>query len=95
MAKTVDKTSAKPGDLVEYTLTYTNSGNSPANNVTVTDRLPAEVAFEPGSASLQGSPLSDAAVYNSSPAPSGRISYNLGTVANGATVVFKFKVKIR
>lgn len=45
LTKAVDKTTAKPGDTVVYTLTVTNSGPDAATGVQVTDKLPAGVTF--------------------------------------------------
>jgi len=39
----------KPGDLVTYTITLTNSGSSDGTVVTVADPLPANVTYVPGS----------------------------------------------
>ncbi|WP_217642170.1 T9SS type A sorting domain-containing protein [Neolewinella agarilytica] len=36
----------EPGDTVAYTITVINQGDIPADNVTVTDYLPAELSFE-------------------------------------------------
>lgn len=47
--KTVDKAYAEPGDILTYTLTLTNSGNEPANNVVITDAIPAGTTFVAGS----------------------------------------------
>lgn len=47
--KTVDKAFAKAGDLLTYTLLLNNSGNVPANNVVITDAIPAGTTYVPGS----------------------------------------------
>ena len=39
--KTVDKTTAKPGDTIKYTITAKNNGNIDLTNVKITDKLPA------------------------------------------------------
>lgn len=40
LEKTVDKTTAKPGDSINYTINVKNTGNVNLNNVKVTDKLP-------------------------------------------------------
>lgn len=40
-----------PADTITYLLTITNTGNANANNILITDTLPPEVNFVPGSAS--------------------------------------------
>ena len=42
-----------------YTITFTNSGDSAARNVTVRDQLPPEIAYVPGSLQLNNRSLSD------------------------------------
>ncbi|WP_424951282.1 tandem-95 repeat protein [Deinococcus sp.] len=63
----------KPGDSLSYTLTVTNTGSA-ATGVTVTDTLPTGLTFV--SASGGGS-------YN---AGTGKVSWTVGNLANGATV---------
>lgn len=41
LTKTVDKTSAKPGDTLNYTLTFVNSGNTDLTNVVIKDQFPS------------------------------------------------------
>ncbi len=43
--------SAAPGEVVVYTITYTNTGSDAAANVTITDPLPTMVHYVPGSVS--------------------------------------------
>ena len=43
--------SAMPGEVVVYTITYTNAGSDAAENVVITDPLPTEVQYVPGSES--------------------------------------------
>ena len=48
ISKTVDKSTADVGDILTYTITVQNTGNAKATEVTVTDRLPQNVAYESG-----------------------------------------------
>ncbi|QLQ34266.1 MAG: DUF11 domain-containing protein [Candidatus Thiothrix singaporensis] len=43
--KTIDKSAAKRGDTVIYTLSATNKGPNNATNIAVTDNLPAGVSY--------------------------------------------------
>lgn len=43
--KHVDKNKAKPGEVLTYTITLTNTGNTQASGVTVLDRLPSDVEY--------------------------------------------------
>jgi uncharacterized repeat protein (TIGR01451 family) len=53
VALTADKSSAKPGDTVTYTIAYTNtSGN--AQNVTISSQVPTDSTYVSGSASNGG-----------------------------------------
>lgn len=59
--KSSDKSSAKVGDAITYTLTLSNSETAtvPVENAVVTDVIPAGLTFEYGSVMLDGSGTSD------------------------------------
>lgn len=59
--KSADKSSAKVGDKITYTLTLSNSETAtvPVENAAVTDVIPAGLTFEYGSVMLDGSGTSD------------------------------------
>lgn len=40
-----------PGETVAYSISFTNVGHSNANNVEITDIIPQQVVYVPGSAS--------------------------------------------
>lgn len=52
LIKTADRAAAEPGDTVIYRLALTNTGQVPANQITITDTPPLGVRFLPES--LQG-----------------------------------------
>ena len=55
--KQVVQLEAAAGELVDYTVTVRNVGNGRAENLLLTDTLPANMAFEAGTAQLNGAPF--------------------------------------
>ncbi len=80
LTKAVDRTSAAPGDVLTYTLTYTNSGNADATGVTVSDTLPERTSFLSAS---NGGTFTGSAVL-----------WQLGTVPAGASGTVSFTVRL-
>jgi clumping factor A len=94
-----------PGDVVEYTVTVTNTGNDASANTVMTDDLPDGVTFVPGSIRVAGTTFTDAADSDVAEyvSASHTIRTRLGTGANGSTggklainqsVVIKFNVTV-
>ncbi|UOY92232.1 cell surface protein [Ectobacillus sp. JY-23] len=83
--KSVNKSVAKIGDVLTYTITVPNTGNLPANNVILTDVLPNGLAFVPGSVTVNGT---------AQPTANPVSGINLGTIANGATRTIVFQVTV-
>ncbi|MEG1317317.1 MAG: hypothetical protein RSC86_08065, partial [Oscillospiraceae bacterium] len=75
---------AQFGDTLTYTITLHNTGNAAANNVLITDVIPAGTTYVPGSttatAPFTGDPTTAIALTNPIPA--------------GGTVTITFKVKL-
>ncbi|MDR1790096.1 MAG: DUF11 domain-containing protein [Propionibacteriaceae bacterium] len=83
---------AKPGDVLQYTLEYTNTGQDPAVNLLVKDVLPANVTYVPGSLVALSEPglsapytVTDATDYDrgefippGTGAPSGTVQMRIG-----------------
>jgi uncharacterized repeat protein (TIGR01451 family) len=84
---------AIPGARIEYTITVTNgSTTTVADAVTVTDNIPANTTFFPGSITLDGAGLPDTN-YQASPTP--RVVVNAGSVAvNNGTKTVRFTVTV-
>ncbi len=63
VGKSANTNIAEVGDTLTYTFTYSNTGNSTGTNLRITDELPSQVTYVPGSATWSGSasPLTDAA----------------------------------
>jgi len=96
-------TFALPGDVLEYTVTITNSGNLPAELVTLSDAIPANTTYVAGSTTLNGTAVADAPAGTMpySPASSGTrevhsASRPAGEVLAGASgaAVVRFRVTV-
>jgi len=99
-----------PGDVIEYTVTVTNTGNDASAGTVVTDALPAGVTYVPQSMSLSSGPGSpatftdvagdDAAEYTAATRTllvrvgTGASKTVGGSLAIGETTVVKFKVTV-
>lgn len=84
---------ASPGDTLEYTITVTNTGDTPATGVSVRDPIPANTTYAAASTTLNGAAATDITVgellVNSPGAPAGQL--NLGPTQ---TAVVRFRVRI-
>lgn len=91
----VDATSSSPAAReVEYTLAYQNTGNTTAINVTITDVLPSGLTYVTGSATVNGTAVSDAADTDGYNFTSGTATLVIPTVAANSSGVLKFKVRV-
>jgi uncharacterized repeat protein (TIGR01451 family)/fimbrial isopeptide formation D2 family protein len=68
-----------PGDVLQYAITVTNSGATPATGVVLTDAIPANTTYEANSVRMNG-----AAVTDPSPGVS-PLTYGMGGVSSGLT----------
>jgi uncharacterized repeat protein (TIGR01451 family) len=57
VVKSVDRATARPGDLLTYSIAYTGGGSASSFAVTVTDAVPAEVVYVAGSATGAGTTI--------------------------------------
>ncbi len=83
-----------PGDILEYTLSFTNTGQDGATNVVLTDPIPAYTQYVPGSlvvvsnalgaptGPMTDAPGDDIAEYDSA---NNRVVFRLGTGANATS----------
>ncbi len=79
--KTVDRDRAKPGEVLNYTIKYGNTGGSPAKDVVLRDTLPSEVT--------DPSPSPDVAV-------SGRdLTWRIGTLEPGASRTATIQARLK
>ncbi|MEG2810939.1 MAG: DUF3794 domain-containing protein [Clostridium sp.] len=85
IVKSVDKSYAKPGDEIEYTISVTNTGNTTALGVVLTDIVPSGTTFAPGSVTINAV---------ATPGADPNVGINLGNIPAGGTVTVTFKVLI-
>lgn len=83
-----------PGAIVTYRLVATVTGSGSLANLRIADSVPAGSSYRPGTITLEGAPLSDAADADSGEFTGTGISVRLGTVAGGATRTVTFQVAI-
>lgn len=96
LTKAVDKTTAAPGETITYTITYTNAGIEPLDDLFIDDRTPHYTLFV--SASNGPLPLDLTAVNITSPAvgAAGTLRWTFtGTLAPGATGTVTFQVMVQ
>jgi len=87
LQKTVDKATAKPGEVLTYTLTYTNMGSGTLQNVKINDVVPNFTTFQDANPVI---PCTNTGVLSGS-----KITWTIpGTLAAAQSGCVNFKVKI-
>ena len=79
---------------VEYSLAYQNTGNTTATDVTITDILPAGLTYVNGSATVNGTALTDGVDADKYNVTSGVVTLVVPTVVANSGGVLKFKVRV-
>ncbi|KWV92729.1 hypothetical protein [Erythrobacter sp. YT30] len=88
-------TSVVPGSVVTFTISAAIVGSGSVDNLTVTDAIPDDTTYVPGTLALNGAPLTDATDTDVGEASDATgISVDLGTVAGGTTQAITFDVTI-
>ncbi|EJP95938.1 DUF7507 domain-containing protein [Bacillus cereus] len=84
LTKSTNKQFATIGDTISYTVLITNSGNTAATNVQLTDPLPNGTILTPGTVTLNGVLQNVASL----------IALPIGTIPGGATFTLSFQVTV-
>ena len=93
--KNVDATLASTtAREVEYSLAYQNTGNTTATDVTITDILPAGLTYVNGSATVNGTALTDGVDADKYNVTGGVVTLVVPTVVANSGGVLKFKVRV-
>jgi len=90
---------AIPGAVIQYTIVVTNSGTAIATAVAVSDPIPANTTYVPGSMTLNAAALTDVAdadAGTTTGAPVTSVAINAGTIAaSGGTATVTFRVTLK
>ena len=68
---------AAPGDVLEYTLGYSNTGDEVARDAVIDDPIPKGATYQAGSATGEGAEISFSADGGKSYAPAVKLSYEI------------------
>ncbi|MDA1801059.1 DUF7507 domain-containing protein [Bacillus cereus group sp. BY6-1LC] len=85
MAKAVDKNFADIGDTLTYTVSFTSTGNTNANNIIFTDAIPTGTTFVLNSLTIDGTTQVGANPAN---------GVNIGSIPTGKTKNVSFQVVV-
>jgi uncharacterized repeat protein (TIGR01451 family) len=96
LVKTVDLATAAPGDVLTYTITYTNLGPEPLSAIVIQDATPAHTVFDAAGCAALGAGLTGCNV-TTAPAigGSGSVAWTLdGSLAPGESGAITFRVRV-
>jgi uncharacterized repeat protein (TIGR01451 family) len=86
---------AIPGAVIEYTVVVTNSGAASAAAVALSDNVPANTTYVPGSMTLNAAALTDANDADAGTFTGTAVNVNAGTVnGSGGTATVQFRVTL-
>jgi uncharacterized repeat protein (TIGR01451 family) len=97
IVKQVDLATARPGDVLTYTITYRNLGAEPLSAITIADATPAWTVFEGASCGALGAGLTGC-LLASQPAigGAGALAWQLrGALAPGGSGDVSFRVRVQ
>lgn len=96
LAKSVDRPSASPGDILTYTVAYQATGTDSASIFRITDPIPVGSVYLPGTLRLNGAPLTDASGDDAGTydALNNRVVVILATIAGGTSGTVGFQVRV-
>ncbi|WP_439875573.1 DUF7507 domain-containing protein [Bacillus mycoides] len=83
--KSADKSIVSVGDTITYTTTITNTGNTPATNITFTSAIPASTTFIPNSVTINGV---------QQPGAQPALGVNIPNIAPSQTITVTFQVHV-
>ncbi|TVP82174.1 MAG: DUF11 domain-containing protein, partial [Puniceicoccaceae bacterium] len=95
LEKSVDKTTASPGEVITYTITYTNAGAEMLYDLFIDDRTPAFTVFESAEAGSFPDALTSVDITAPDPGQTGTIRWTFtGELAPGSSGEVSFEVRV-
>ncbi|MBC5804283.1 MAG: DUF11 domain-containing protein [Candidatus Eremiobacteraeota bacterium] len=85
---------AKPGDVLEYSFTYTNNTQTALANFTMKDSIPAHTTYVSGSAACVGTPSGLTCTPSGPTGGTIQWTYGNGALAPNGSVTAKFRVTV-
>lgn len=97
LSKTVDKASAKSGDVLTYTITYTNNSTAPLSQLKIFDATPSYTVFTSAACGTLGATLTACTVTTKpAVAAAGSLEWTMtGSLASGAVGTVTFQVTVQ
>jgi uncharacterized repeat protein (TIGR01451 family) len=95
LVKSVDKSTAKPGNTIVYTIVFTNTGTTSISNLVVNDSTPQQTTFGAASVVTTPSGLGTAVTTTPSAGATGSVRWSFpGTLSPNASGTLQFSVVI-
>ena len=96
LSKSVDRPTATIGDILSYSIPFSASGPSSADNLQISDAIPTGTSYVPGTLQLNGAPLSDGAGDDEGAFELGlnRVVFQVAAISGGETGTASFQVRI-
>jgi uncharacterized repeat protein (TIGR01451 family) len=97
LTKAVDRASALPGEVLTYTITYTNLSNAPLGAIEVADATPSWTVFEDAACGAAGAGLSACGVSQQpSAGAAGSVRWTMtGALLPGASGSVTYRVRVQ
>lgn len=83
-----------PSAIITYSIVANVTGTGTVTGLGVTDAIPAGTTYQPGTLTLEGAALSDAADTDTGQASASGVAVQLGDIAAGSSRTVTFKVRI-
>ena len=96
IAKSVDHATAAPGSYLVYTITYSNPGTVPINNIVIRDATPTWTVFDSANCAATGAGITGCSLTQQPAAgATGTVAWTLaGSLAPGGSGSVSFRVRV-